>query len=117
MADYPQDCIQYSVPEWWKADDNKSLCRGALIEAYVQFYSQVPLALEPQRLEPENHRQASLMAKPLYPKFIVDDASSFVQEEQCALPNPTKLEASSTLGRAICFRWYSRRLVRGGRLR
>lgn len=66
MADYPQDCIQYSASEWWQAADSKTLCRGALVETYVQFYSQVPLALEPQRLEPNNHREARLIAKPLH---------------------------------------------------
>ena len=66
MADYPQDCIQYSVPEWWQADQNKTLCRGALIETYVQFYSQTPFELVAERLEAETHQQAHLKAQPLY---------------------------------------------------
>ena len=65
MADYPEDSIQCLASEWWLADEGKTLCRGALIETYVQFYSQIPLELVAERSDPTNHKTATIRAQQL----------------------------------------------------
>lgn len=50
MFEYPENCIQYMAPEdWWQEDSGKTLCRGALVETYVQFYAKIPLELVAKR--------------------------------------------------------------------
>jgi hypothetical protein len=67
MFEYPENCIQYMAPEdWWQEDSGKTLCRGALVEAYVQFYAKIPLELVAKRAEAERHDRADLEARPLY---------------------------------------------------
>jgi hypothetical protein len=67
MSEYPENCIQYMAPEeWWREDVDKKLCRGSLIETYVQFYSSIPLELVAERLESEKHDRATLKARPLH---------------------------------------------------
>lgn len=65
MADYPDDCIQGIVNDWWQEDKGKTLCRGALVSTYVQFYSQVPLELIAERIDPTTHKVAGIKAQPL----------------------------------------------------
>ncbi len=67
MPDYPENCIQYMTPgDWWQADPEKALCRGALIETYVQFYSSIPLELVAERTEANRHERAEVKAQPLH---------------------------------------------------
>lgn len=66
MTEYPEDTIQNLAQKWWEKDVGKHIGRGALVWAYVQYFSQVPLELVPERSEPENHKTAILNAKPLY---------------------------------------------------
>ena len=67
LGKYPEDSIQYlAVNNWWEPDESKTICRGAIIRTYVQFFSQVPLELTAQRVEAENHGVATFVARPLY---------------------------------------------------
>ncbi|MDD4735561.1 MAG: hypothetical protein PHP44_05590 [Kiritimatiellae bacterium] len=67
MTEYPQNCIQYMAPEdWWQEDSGKTLCRGALVETYVQFYSSIPLELVSERSEATQHNRAEVIARPLH---------------------------------------------------
>ena len=67
MPDYPENCIQYLESEdWWVEDPEKKLCRGALVETYVQFYSSVPYELVAERADSKLHEHAEVKARPLY---------------------------------------------------
>jgi hypothetical protein len=67
MSEYPENCIQYMAPEdWWQEDAGKTLCRGALVETYVQFYSSIPLELVAERAEKDRHDRALVKAQPLH---------------------------------------------------
>lgn len=65
MTEYPEDCVQNLTSKWWLEDKENTLCRGALIETYVQFFSQIPLELIPERIDPKSHTLAQLKAQPL----------------------------------------------------
>lgn len=66
MSDFPVDSIQSMVDAWWEEDPDKTICRGALVWTYVQFYSQVPYQLIVERAEERSHDQAQVHAVPLY---------------------------------------------------
>lgn len=66
MSDYPQDCIQNLASSWWEADTAKTVCRGSLVLAYVQFFSQIPFELVSERVEAENHQTAFMKMRPLF---------------------------------------------------
>jgi hypothetical protein len=67
MPKYPEDSIQYlAATDWWELDESRTICRGALVRTYVQYFSQVPLELTAQRVDAENHTVASFVARPLY---------------------------------------------------
>jgi len=65
MSDYPENCIQYLEPEGWQRDQENTLCRGSLVETYVQFYSSIPLELVAKRAEAERHDLVEVEARPL----------------------------------------------------
>lgn len=68
MSEYPysDNCIQYLEPDWWQDAPEKKLCRGALVETYVQFYSSIPLELVAERAEKDRHDRALVKAQPLH---------------------------------------------------
>lgn len=66
MSDFPTDSIQSMTDAWWEDDQSKTICRGALVWTYVQFYSQIPYELYAERIEAENHKTAFLKARPLH---------------------------------------------------
>lgn len=66
MSDYPENCIQFLEPDWWVKDESNTLCRGALVETYVQFYSSIPLELVSERSEATQHDRAEVKARPLH---------------------------------------------------
>jgi len=66
MPDYPEDSIQsVAGSDWWQADESHSLCRGVLVRAYVQFFSQVPYEIVSARAEATKHVEATLRVQPL----------------------------------------------------
>lgn len=66
MSDFPTDSIQSMTDVWWEEDQSKTICRGALVWNYVQFYSQIPYELYAERIEAEDHKTAFLKARPLH---------------------------------------------------
>lgn len=78
MSDYPTDSIQNMTDAWWEEDKSKTICRGALVWTYVQFYSQVPCELVAERVEAERHDTAFLTARPLH--------AGGRRSEACSLP-------------------------------
>jgi len=66
MSDYPEDCIQNLTRPWWQEDAEKTVCRGAIVRTYVQYYSLIPMELVPQRVDPERHDVALLEVRPLH---------------------------------------------------
>lgn len=62
---YPEDCLQNLTTSWWEKTDSKDLVRGALVWAHVQFFSQIPLELVPQREDSNKHDRVIIKAKPL----------------------------------------------------
>lgn len=56
---YPDDCFQNILDEWWIKDEGKALCRGRLIRAFVPHVDQVPCALNPiGRTDDKEHKLA-----------------------------------------------------------
>lgn len=66
MPNYPDDSIQNLAEHWWVQAPDKSICRGALVSAYVQFFSQIPYELIATRAVPVDHNTAFLKMQPLY---------------------------------------------------
>ncbi len=65
---YPDDCLQSLVQpsDWWIANANKVLCRGALVFAFVPYIDQVPYTFEPlARTEATQHDGATIRVAPL----------------------------------------------------
>lgn len=65
---YPEDCLQSLVhpDEWWVKNEDKIICRGALIFAFAPHVDQTPYAFEPiGRKSPTEHDQALVMVTPL----------------------------------------------------
>ncbi len=119
MADYPEDCIQYIAPKWWQEDQNNTLCRGALIETYVQFHSQVPLQLVAERSDPAEHKTAVIKARPLDAAGRRAPAESLpvaglpkLQGAHCYITNRAKKRPCIILG-AVDRKSIDRSLIRG----
>ena len=64
---YPDDCIQAVVGgDWWVKNDDRILCRGALIVAFLPHVDQVPYTFEPiGRKEADRHNSALVKVSPL----------------------------------------------------
>ena len=65
---FPDDCIQSIIgsTNWWTKNNEKKLCRGALIVAFAPHVDQVPYALEPVgRTDASRHDSAILRVAPL----------------------------------------------------
>jgi hypothetical protein len=64
---YPEDCIQSVLGEdWWVKNEDRSLCRGALIVAFLPHVDQVPYTFEPVgRNEADRHSDALVKVSPL----------------------------------------------------
>jgi hypothetical protein len=64
---YPDDCIQSVVGgDWWVKNEDRTLCRGALIVAFLPHVDQVPYTFEPVgRKEADRHSDAVLKVAPL----------------------------------------------------
>jgi hypothetical protein len=64
---YPEDCIQAVVGgEWWVKNEDRTLCRGALIVAFLPHVDQVPYTFEPiGRKEADRHNNALVKVSPL----------------------------------------------------
>ena len=65
MSDFPEDSIQYLAPKWWTPATSTALCRGALVLAHSQYFSQIPVEIYPERVDAEDHHTAYLRARPL----------------------------------------------------
>jgi len=65
---YPEDCVQSIVAptDWWVENDEKVLCRGALVFAFIPHVDQVPYTFEPLgRKEADRHDSATVKVAPL----------------------------------------------------
>lgn len=65
---YPDVCLQSLIDpdDWWISDNNASLERGALIEAFVPHIDQTPYSFEPiGRKDAGDHATASVKVAPL----------------------------------------------------
>lgn len=63
---YPDDCIQHIVGDWWIKNEERSLCRGALILAFVPHVDQVPYTFSPVgRTDAGRHKDAIVRVEPL----------------------------------------------------
>ena len=65
---YPEDCIQSIIQptDWWVKNEEKKLCRGALIFAFAPHVDQVPYTFEPVgRTHADQHDTAILRVAPL----------------------------------------------------
>ena len=65
---FPDDCIQSIIgsTNWWTKNNEKKLCRGALIIAFAPHVDQVPYALEPVgRTDGSRHESGILGGGPL----------------------------------------------------
>jgi hypothetical protein len=64
---YPDDCIQSVVGgDWWLKNEDRTLCRGALIVAFSPHVDQVPYSFEPVgRKEADRHSDAVVKVSPL----------------------------------------------------
>jgi len=63
---YPDDCLQCLADNWWEKADSKELTRGALVYAHVQFFSEIPIELVPERETAYGHDRVIVKARPLY---------------------------------------------------
>lgn len=65
---YPEDCVQ-SIPgprNWWVPNNPGTLCRGALVSAFVPHFDQVPYTFEPVgRTQATEHTHADIKVAPL----------------------------------------------------
>jgi hypothetical protein len=65
---YPDDCVQSIIQpaDWWVRNEDRGLCRGALIFAFVPHVDQVPYTMEPVgRTQADQHDSANLRVTPL----------------------------------------------------
>jgi hypothetical protein len=65
---YPDDCLQSIVGgnEWWQANTEKRIFRGALVFAFVPHFDQVPYCFELKgRVDPTSHDEAVFRVSPL----------------------------------------------------
>jgi len=65
---FPDDCLQsiISPTDWWVPNNNRALCRGALVFAFAPHVDQVPFTFEPiGRANAEQHDKANIRVAPL----------------------------------------------------
>ena len=63
---YPDDCIQSIVQDWWLQDEKPTLCRGRLLWAFLPHVDQEPRTLTPiGRTSPTDHHHAQFRVEPL----------------------------------------------------
>jgi hypothetical protein len=65
---FPDDCIQSIVgaDNWWVQNEDRKLCRGALIFAFAPHIDQIPYTFEPiGRKDPTDHSSAVVRVAPL----------------------------------------------------
>ena len=65
---YPEDCIQSIIKptDWWVQNEERELCRGALIFAFVPHVDQIPYSFEPiGRTRADQHDSANFHVAPL----------------------------------------------------
>ena len=67
---YPEDCVQSIIStdstDWWIKNNEKTLCRGALVFAFAPHVDQVPYTFEPiGRTEASRHDSAEIRVAPL----------------------------------------------------
>lgn len=65
---YPEDCLQSIIKPtpWWVNNEEKILCRGALVFAFTPHVDQVPYTIKPVgRKEADQHNSAILDIGPL----------------------------------------------------
>ena len=66
MNNYPENSVQYLTEGgWWEEDKSGKLSRGSLVNAYVQFFSEIPYELIAERSHPTAHDCISVKAAPL----------------------------------------------------
>ena len=65
---YPDDCIQAIIQpdDWWVENEDKKLCRGAIVFAFAPHVDQVPYTIEPVgRTQSDQHTAANVRVSPL----------------------------------------------------
>ena len=66
---YPDDCVQSIIAnpaEWWIANEERKLCRGALVQAFIPHVDQTPYTFEPiGRNQATEHGEARIKVAPL----------------------------------------------------
>lgn len=65
---YPEDSLQslISPSQWWIKQDNRELCRGSLVFAFLPHVDQIPFSFEPiGRTKADCHDLADIKVKPL----------------------------------------------------
>ena len=65
---YPKDCVQsiLSNSDWWEKNEDRKLCRGAIVIAFALHFDQTPLTFEPiGRADAERHDEAKIKVGPL----------------------------------------------------
>lgn len=66
MNSYPDNSVQYLTDgNWWEEDKSGKLSRGSLINAYVQFFSEIPYELIAERSHPTAHDCITVRAAPI----------------------------------------------------
>jgi len=65
---YPDDSLQSLIQpsDWWVRNENKKICRGALIFSFAPHVDQIPYTFEPMgRTQATEHRSATVSVSPL----------------------------------------------------
>jgi len=118
---YPDDCIQNLLGKnaWWERNEDNSLCRGALVRTYVQFFSSIPLELTTERSDAHNHHLAKVVARPLRADGRMAEAESLpvaglprLDGAHCYVVNRAKRRPCLVLG-AVDQRLITASLIRG----
>lgn len=66
---FPEDCLQSVLPsgtQWWVPNENRELCRGALVWSFAPHVDQIPYIFEPvARAVATEHGAATVRVAPL----------------------------------------------------
>lgn len=65
---FPEDSLQSLIipSDWWIKNQERNLCRGALIFAFVPYVDQIPYFFEPiGRKQADQHDKAIVKVAPL----------------------------------------------------
>jgi len=106
MIEYPDNCIQSWVRgKWWEPDESKTICRGSLVQVYVQFFSQVPFQLSVKRVVDRGHDKAFVQIHPLFTKGKRPETASLpvagfphLEGADCFIANRAKRRPCLVLG-------------------